>query len=121
MGIFDQKYKSILQENDCYSSFQADWGSESEIDLDFFTMKDIENSINKLKQTIGWDGIHSFHIKYSSYKFKRFIHSFFNKCLSHNFIPKNMLKGEIQPVLKGSLAGKYSCSNYRPVMSSFAF
>ena len=124
LEVFDQKYKSILNDPTCQSNMNHGNGgalSGSSGFPVFIGVEKLNNSIEQLKPGIGWDGVHSFHIKYGSLKFKRFICNLFNKLISHKFVPKEMLKGEIRPVLKGGSAGKHSSSNYRPVMNSSCF
>ena len=116
--IFDKKYKSILNDSDCISASNIQTSQNSSAK---FTLNSIYTSIFQLKPNIGWDGIHSNHIKYAGVGFKKLIFNIFNSFLIHNFLPKSMLQGEIRPILKGGSSGKHNSSNYRPVMSSSCF
>ena len=44
-----------------------------------------------------------------------------NRILSHNFVPREMLRGEIRPVIKSVKLNKESSESYIPVMNSSAF
>ena len=80
----------------------------------------VSASIEKLNPGLGWDFVHSNHLKYSGISFRMVIGRLFLAFLRHNFIPKAMLKGQIRPTLKNGKPKKESRS-YRPVMNSSVF
>ena len=50
--------------------------------------------------------------------FRDFISKLFTAMLSHTFIPKEMLKGQIKPIIKNGKVCKTKSENFRPVMNS---
>ena len=78
-----------------------------------FGVEDVQKAIKCLKPVLGFDGIHSFHLKLCPDSFFELISMFFLSYMVHNYIPLDMLKGVITPVIKDK--------NYRPVMSSSIF
>ena len=71
-----------------------------------------------LNNGMGWDGIHSNHLKFSGSIFRNLVCKIFNKFVSHKYMPRSMLGGEIRPVLKGGCLSKTDSSNFRAVMNS---
>ena len=49
------------------------------------------------------------------------LRKFYNKLISHTYIPHSMLKGHIRPTVKNSSGNKTDSKNYRPVMNSSNF
>ena len=78
----------------------------------------ISECIEKLNLGMGHDIVHTNHLKYCGNAFRNLLSKFLTKCVSHNFLPHNMLKGEIKPRIKDNVASKTSSTNYRPVMNS---
>ena len=78
-----------------------------------FSLEDVNTSITRINAGLGWDIIHTNHLKYSGSVFRNF-----NKMLSHTFIPHEMLKGEISPILRSGKGCKSDSTNYRPIMRS---
>ena len=78
----------------------------------------IDESINSLNTALGWDYIHSNHLKFSGVKFRTLLAKIFSLFITHGYTPKSFLRGEIRPILKNSFGSKSDSSNYRPVMNS---
>ena len=61
------------------------------------------------------------HKKYSGVGFRNLVCKFFNKILSHKYVPQSMLRSEIRPVSKGNKLDREISNNYRPIMNSSMF
>ena len=81
-----------------------------------FTERDVKDAIAQLKTGIGFDGVHSNHLKFASEYAVSILTMFLNSCLFHNYFPSNLLEGVINPILKNKLGDKCASSNYREVM-----
>ena len=123
ISLFDMKYKTVLDDVNCQgdAAFPGNVIPENFGNDLFFTIGDINDAIDKIKVGIGWDGVSNNHLKYSGPIFRNLICRFFNKLISHNFVPKSMLKGEIRPRVKNNMASKTSSENYRPILNSSNF
>ena len=60
---------------------------------------------------LGLDMIHTNQLKYSESVFRNFLCKLLNKWLSHIFIPHEMLKREIRPILKSGKGCKTDSTN----------
>jgi endonuclease/exonuclease/phosphatase family metal-dependent hydrolase len=78
----------------------------------------VKNAINKLSIGIGHDGVHSNHLKIGDGTVCLFLSRLYSSFMSHGYVPKNLLKGEIRPIIKNKLNSKNDSNNYRPVMNS---
>ena len=121
VSIFDMKYNSILNDASCQTngirfSSSENWQYNETVPL--ITLNGINDSVFNLNVGMGWDRIHSNHLKYSGPVFRNFLCKLFNKFLSHQFVPRQMLGGQIRPILKNNCGSKTDSSNYRPVMNS---
>ena len=123
--IFSNKYKNILakQQNPNHERICKINASDRE-KVGFllrFSISDVKRAISRLKPGIGFDDIHSNHLRLDSDLCHEVISMLFFSCMMHNHIPLSMLRGVISPLLKDRF-GDLSCSdNYRPVMSSSIF
>ena len=86
-----------------------------------FSKRDISNCIKLLKETLGFDHIHSNHLKLSSELLHDVIAKLFSSFIIHSFLPPEMIKGIITPIVKNKLGNLCSSDNYRPVMNSSVF
>ena len=81
----------------------------------------VSKAVNLLKTGVGFDGIHTNHLKYSSKLLIFFLTRFINSCFIHNYFPSPLMSGVITPLLKNK-TGSVNCSdNYREVMISSNF
>ena len=64
------------------------------------------------------DFIHSKLFKFGTFEFLDNLVLFLNACFYHRFLPLDLLKGEINPILKDKSGLWSDSSNYRPVMQS---
>ena len=83
--------------------------------LSSYTLKKL---IDRLNKGCGHDMLHSSLLKRASEDFLNNLSIFLNCCLLHCYIPKNLLKGEITPIIKDSKGDLTSSQNYRPIMLS---
>ena len=121
--VFSSQYKSVLADacsvpNNSEPSFNV---ASDDVCNTVFSVDCINNAILKLKEGQGWDGVHSNHLKFSGQNFRSYLSIFFASLMRHNYLPKQMLKGKIKPVLKGNCTSKSKSANYRPIMSSSMF
>ena len=122
--VFCKKYKNVLDDVNSQSGIiQGSINENDDVQLFYiyFTESKINDSIVKLNNGLGFDMIHSNHIKFSGKKLRAFIGRLLSVCLSHSFIPKSMLDGVIRPGMKDNLICKYLSDNYRPIMNSSIF
>ena len=122
VDIFNDKYKLILDDAGSQSepTVDSNGGNASAYsgNVPLITLRDVDASIDKLKESCGWDNIHSNLLKYSGPVFRNLLVKYFNKCLEHNYIPCRMLTGQIRPIIKSGSLSKTRSANYRPIMSS---
>ena len=78
----------------------------------------LRTAIENLKVGLGWDSIHSNHIKFASYNFYGFLRKLFMSFIKHSYVPSCFVQGEIRPVIKNAHADKNNPSSYRPIMNS---
>ena len=118
LSIFDNKFSSVFK-NSGGSCNMNQTGTNIEIFRGpIISLNDTHTAILKINDGIGWDNIHSNHLKFSGPVFKNLINKMFNKFLSHGYLPYNILQGHIKPVIKNKSLGKTNSSNFRPVMNS---
>ena len=86
--------------------------------LPLVTMRAVDDAINKINTACGWDYVHSNCLKWSGPIFRNVICKFFNCLLSHKYVPRKMLHGEIRPIVKNLAGSKTESENYRPIMNS---
>ena len=120
--VFSNKYKKILAKQMIQSTFQFRRlnisGKDKMQVLLRFSVHDIRKAINNLNTGIGFDGIHSNHLKMGPEICNEFLSMLFFSFIIHSYIPLSMLHGVISPIIKDNF-GNLSCSdNYRPIMSS---
>ena len=122
VSIFDEKYKMILNDDKCQNS-QGIYAirTSSGVESPFLFIENIDNSIIELNSGLGWDGVHSNHIKYAGPMFRKLLTHFLNLVLFHSHVPKKMLFGEIRPIIKNNAMSKSDSNNFRPIMNSSMF
>ena len=86
-----------------------------------FSREDVHAAIQRLKPVLGFDKIHSNHIKYVSPLFEKLIAMMFSSFILHSYISIDILRGTINPTVKDRYGDISSSDNYRPVMSSSVF
>ena len=123
VDIFDNIYKNILDDSTCQINNDLNGRNRNTTGrgINYIFIKDIEAAIFDLNTGLGWDGIHSNHLKFAGPVFRNILGKLFNLMLSHSYIPVPMIYGEIRPVIKNNSLGKTKSDNYRPVMNSGMF
>jgi len=117
--IFEQKFKKILfNEFNGRSAISSNFANSSFISRLLFEGRVIDDSIDRLGVDTGFDFIHSSHLKFSGNIFRSFLRRVFSTMINHSYLPDEMLRGHIKPVIKDKKICQSLSSNYRPVMNS---
>ncbi|CAF3669002.1 unnamed protein product [Rotaria socialis] len=125
--VFERKYKETLDDKNSqtkpadYDVILEDVKIRNFPNSGQIFTSDLELAISKLNTGIGFDFIHSNHLKRSNYKLKCFLARLFSTFISHSYMPKDLLHGEIRPIIKNASGDKTDANNYRPVMNSSNF
>ena len=122
--VFEMKYKAVFDDELC--QFEPEGYGNSIVKLNkrcdmrscFIFESDIRESMNNLNDAVGWDNIHTNHLKFSGTFFHTFLSRMFSSFMRHSYIPKDMLRGEFRPILKNAKGSRNESSNYRPIMIS---
>ena len=122
---FSVKYSKILNKNnnnmpEHFIKYNLSDKDKQSIILRL-SVKDIKRAVNCLNPGIGFDSIHSNHLKLQSELFYEIISMLFSSFIIHNYIPESMLRGIITPIIKDKFGNLEDSDNYRPVMSSSVF
>ena len=124
VSVFSNKFQKVLNDPQCQTNSSADnthCVQNSDAFKHLFFYANLDTAISRLGSGLGWDGIHSFHLKYSGREFRSFLGRIFVKFVSHSYLPKDMLLGEIRPIIKDYSVCKTTSENYRPIMNSSNF
>ena len=117
LNLFKEKFEdfSDLQttEND-----DEDRSKICRTDNFYIERKNVDAAICKLAEGTDTVNMNSKHLKHSGNVFRQFLSKMFNSFMRHNFIPQNMLHGEIRPRMKDNTICKTKIENYRPIMKS---
>ena len=81
----------------------------------------ILEAIKSLKCSLGFDYIHSNHLKVCTDMYVEAIATLFSSFLLHEYSPGDLLSGIINPTVKDRFKSLGSSANYRPVMISSVF
>jgi len=123
--VFEEKFRKIL-DNDPESGttveeFVDDSPSSDDLFLSFFHESIIDLGIDRLSTGQGFDCVHSKHLKYSGRSYRELLSRIFSAMMIHSYIPKEMLRGYVKPVLKDKSTSRTSSDNCRPIMNSSNF
>ena len=124
VNCFSDKYKSVLDDPRCKSALDIckhHFENSEDIIKHKFFVYHITDAINDLNTGIGWDGIHSNHFIYGGNALHTFLSRLFSAFMTHGYVPRELLIGEIRPIIKDQLGNKNDSSNYRPIMNSSNF
>ena len=125
--IFSNKYEAILNNKRCqtkpqsYDSSILNLHNKPQITREKIFPFTVKSSIEKLNPAIGWDFIHTNHIKYGGTALTHFLSRLFSSFIIHNHVPLDLMFGEIRPIIKDKLQDKCNSDNYRPIMNSSNF
>ena len=122
-NLFSDKYREIFNKPKNKSRLIKTNLSEKKRTelLMIITLDDIKDSIKVMKDTVGYDHIHTKHSMFNSAVFLELIARLFTSFIIHNYIPVDMIRGIITPVVKDKLGDCTSSSNYRPIIISSVF
>ena len=121
--MFSSKYKSVLSkkpsnpvsEKLCKLNLSE---RKRQLLMLRFSVNDVKRAIGSLKTEIGFDNIHSSHLKLCPQICLELISMLFFSFLVHNHITISLSKGIITPFIKDKFGDLSNSDNYRPVMSS---
>lgn len=113
--LFYNKFSSISGNDDNSLIYEYRGNNRNLIK---FTVNDVKTAITSLKTGVGFDGIHSNHLKFLSHNPLMFLTVLINSCIIHNYIPGKVLEGVIRPIPKNRLGNLSDSSNYREIMVS---
>ena len=110
-NLFSHKYKDIFNKKrnieKCMKYTNLSEKKKVTLLL-MFSRRDIRNCVKQLRETLGFDKIHSNHLKFNSELLHDFIAKLFSSFIIHNFLPSEMIKGIITPIVKNKLGNLYS-------------
>ena len=88
-----------------------------------FTVMDIKYAIEKLDngKACGLDGISSEHVAYAGDRLAVLLMIIFNACMTHGYLPPNMISTVLVPIIKDKSGDVGDRSNYRPIAISSVF
>jgi hypothetical protein len=117
--LFKEKYKKILA-NDAKSKepILAPLNTLETDLLGCIHYLNVKASCQSINTSIGFDNIHSNHLKFAPIIFYKTLAKFYTACFVHSYIPPKMLYGNIKPLIKDKLGNKGSSDNFRPIMNS---
>ena len=121
--LFSRNYESIFnKKKGLIDNVKLNVTNKKKIDILLrFSIEDVKKSIRSLKVTLGFDKIHSNHLKFDSVILIDLLARLFTGFIVHSFVPVNMLRGIITPIVKDKFGDLSSSNNYRPVMTSSVF
>ena len=82
------------------------------------SLKTLKKYIGKFNNGVGHDGFHSQFLRHATHEFFVQMSLFMNACFNHCYIPVELLKGDINPIIKNTKGNSTDPANYRPVMLS---
>lgn len=119
---FSMKYKGIFDDiNSQDRPVEFDNQINDYCSNDYYkrvTQRQIQVALSSLKCGVGWDSIHSNHLKFAPPAVIGFLSKFFSSAIAHRHLPEDMLMGEIRPIIKNKFGNLNSSDNYRPIMIS---
>lgn len=108
------------EENQLLNRLKKSWAQSRKFQI-AISPERLKIYIHKLKTGVGHDGIHSHLLKFATYDLLCYVSQFMNMCFNHCYIPNDLLKGDIKPILKNVKGDVTDSSNYRPIMISSCF
>lgn len=82
-----------------------------------FRPVDVRNVIKNMKRgkSPGHDGISIEHLRYAGVHLPRVLSLLFNFCIGHSYIPDDMMKTVVVPIIKNKTGDPSDKHNYRPI------
>ena len=124
--LFSDKFRKIFDKHDNHKSdaelFNINVNNNyPEVTQFLFSGKEVQSAIKCLKPSIGYDNIHTNHLKLTSVVLEKCIANLFSSFVLHGYMSCDILKGIINPTVKDRYGDMNSSDNYRPVISSSVF
>ena len=114
--LFRDKFASITGRSDGFQSNTLP--PQNSTYTNFFSLEETISAVKLLKHSIGYDGLHSNHLKFLDRKNANYVKFLFNACVSFGYIPAAMLEGVVKPIVKNKFGDCSSSDNYREIMIS---
>ena len=89
--------------------------------IEWLSVRKVNDAIANLSTGVGFDGVHSNHLKFSSPLMIFVFCKFFYSCLIHNYITSSILAGVINPIIKNKAGNVRDSQNFREIMISSNF
>jgi len=124
IALFDEKFRNILDDparKNRTKRIISPMPDNGDFFRVYFHCSMIDSSISRLNHGQGFDDVHSKHLVYSGKIFRRLLSRVYSAMMMHSFIPKELLRGYIKPILKDGSICRTSSNNYRPIMNSSIF
>ena len=123
VDIFCDKFISYQQDSNSDSDknlckkISEQWQFKYKMNICVSTVT-LKNLVSRLNPGQGHDNIHTVLLRNASDTFLKILTYFFNACFIHCYLPQELLKGTITPILKDCKKSNTNSSNYRPIMQS---
>ena len=98
-NVFYDKFSSVTRANVAYDVLVCPEFRPNESFINRLSTRYVKECIDKLPTGVGFDAIHSNHLKFSSEIMIFYFTKLINSCLIHNHVPVAMLKGVINPII----------------------
>ena len=94
-GLFSDNYGSIFRKNKrATRNVKLNVTNKKKMDILLrFSLEDVKKSIRALRATLGFDNIHSNHLKFDSVILIDLLARLFTAFIVHSFVPTNMVRG----------------------------
>lgn len=94
-----------------------DDGHCSDSDLVRFSTKQVSNTINKMTRgkSPGHDGLSVEHLQHAGPHIARVLAMFYSLCMSHSYLPHDLMRTIVVPIIKNKTGDISDKCNYRPI------
>ncbi|PZC82816.1 hypothetical protein B5X24_HaOG209601 [Helicoverpa armigera] len=88
-----------------------------------FTATNVRTAIKKMQsgKTPGHDGLSIEHMRYAGVHLPRVLSMLFNFCIGHSYVPNDMTKTVVIPIIKNKNGDPSDKNNYRPISLATTF
>lgn len=82
-----------------------------------FTSKEVKRVINSMHRgkSPGYDGLSIEHLRHAGVHLPRVLSLFYNLCLCHSYLPEELTKTIVIPIIKNRTGDVSDMNNYRPI------
>ena len=102
VNIFNEKYKSILDNPQCQATHTVP-RPRSNVSPLRFTLPELDMAISRLNPGRGADFVHVTQLKNAGPCFRNLLCKLMNKFISHSFLPRNILGGLVQQIINAEI------------------